>query len=297
MPEMPEVQALTDALARRTVGTMVSRVTLGQLAALKTFDPPVSDLVGAHVTGITRIGKFISWSLVTSDGEEVWLVIHLARAGWIRWTEKPSTAPVKPGRGPLALRVVFENHAGDTIGGIDVTEAGTKKSLAVYLARDPHAIAGVARLGPDPMAPEFSLDQLNAILDEAGGKQLKGVLRSQAVLAGIGNAYSDEILHVARLSPFSAAGKLNDDQRSRLFAAIRETLTAAVDRAQGSSPETLKAEKKAHMAVHGRTGDKCPACGDVVRQVSFANSSLQYCATCQTDGKILADRRMSKLLK
>ncbi|MEI2729729.1 MAG: zinc finger domain-containing protein [Candidatus Nanopelagicales bacterium] len=183
------------------------------------------------------------------------------------------------------------------MGGVDVTEAGTKKRLAIYVVTDPQEVPGIARLGPDPLASDFTQERLDAILDEAGGKQIKGVLRSQSVIAGIGNAYSDEILHAAHISPFAAAGRLTPEQRAALLAAIRGELFAAIARAAGSAPETLKSEKKAAMAVHGRTGEKCPVCGDVVREVSFADSSLQYCATCQTDGKILADRRMSRLLK
>ena len=297
MPEIPEVEALTEALSMRTVGHQIARVALADLSALKTFDPPLTSLRGATVDDIGRRGKFIIWSLVSADGEPVYLVIHLSRAGWIRWINNPSNTPPKPGRGPLALRLAFADAAGEIVGGVDVTEAGTKKRLAIYVVTDPEEVPGIARLGPDPLASDFTQERLDAILDEAGGKQIKGVLRSQSVIAGIGNAYSDEILHAAHISPFAAAGRLTPEQRAALLAAIRGELFAAIARAAGSAPETLKSEKKAAMAVHGRTGEKCPVCGDVVREVSFADSSLQYCATCQTDGKILADRRMSRLLK
>lgn len=297
MPEIPEVEALAEALSGRTVGHRIGRVALAELSALKTFDPALSALVGSVVDDITRRGKFIVWCLVTADGEQLYLVIHLSRAGWIRWSDKPSNTPPKPGRGPLALRVGFADAAGDIVGGIDVTEAGTKKRLAIYVVRDLQDVPGIVRLGPDPLSSDFTPEVFNAILDEAGGKQIKGVLRSQSVIAGIGNAYSDEILHAARLSPFAACAKLTDEQREALYGAIRGQLFAAIARAAGTAPETLKSEKKAAMAVHGRTGHQCPVCGDVVREVSFADSSLQYCATCQTGGKILADRRMSRLLK
>ena len=297
MPEIPEVEALGEALSARTVGHRIARTALADLSALKTFDPPLSSLVGSVVDDIGRRGKFITWSLVTADGEPLYLVIHLSRAGWIRWSDNPSNTPPKPGRGPLALRVAFADAHDEIIGGIDVTEAGTKKRLAIYVVRDLLDVPGIARLGPDPLATDFTPAVLDAILDEAGGKQIKGILRSQSIIAGIGNAYSDEMLHAAHLSPFAAAGKLTPEQRAALYAAIRGQLFAAIARAAGTAPETLKSEKKAAMAVHGRTGEKCPVCGDVVREVSFADSSLQYCATCQTDGKILADRRMSRLLK
>lgn len=297
MPEIPEVEALAEALSGRTVGHRVGRTALADLSALKTFDPPLSALVGAVVDDIGRRGKFIVWTLVTQDGEQVYLVIHLSRAGWIRWTDKPSNTPPKPGRGPLALRIGFIDAGGEIVGGVDVTEAGTKKRLAIYVVRDLQDVPGIVRLGPDPLSAEFTPEVFNEILDEAGGKQIKGVLRSQSVIAGIGNAYSDEILHAAHLSPFAASGKLSDAQRAALYGAIRGQLFSAIARAAGTAPETLKSEKKASMAVHGRTGQKCPVCGDTVREVSFADSSLQYCPTCQTGGKILADRRMSRLLK
>ncbi len=297
MPEIPEVEALADALSARTVGHRVARVALADLSALKTVDPSLPDLKGAVVDDIGRQGKFIVWSLVTADGEPVFLIIHLSRAGWIRWVESPSNVPPKPGRGPLALRIGFADATGTIVGGIDITEAGTRKRLAIYVVRDPQEVPGIARLGPDPLAAEFTPARLDEILDAAGGKQIKGVLRAQSVIAGIGNAYSDEILHAARISPFAAAGRLTGEQRAALYAAIRGQLFAAIARAAGTAPETLKSEKKASMAVHGRTGQACPVCGDTVREVSFADSSLQYCPTCQTDGKVLADRRMSRLLK
>lgn len=297
VPEIPEVEALAEALSARTVGHRIARVALADLSALKTFDPPLTGLRGSVVEDISRRGKFIVWELVTEDGEPVYLVIHLSRAGWIRWVASPSNVPPKPGRGPLALRLAFADAAGDIVGGIDITEAGTKKRLALYVVRAVEDVPGIARLGPDPLSADFTQERLDEILDAAGGKQIKGVLRSQSIIAGIGNAYSDEILHAARISPFAAAGRLTADQREALFTAIRGQLYAAIARAAGSAPETLKSEKKAAMAVHGRTGEACPVCGDVVREVSFADSSLQYCATCQTDGKVLADRRMSRLLK
>jgi len=297
MPELPEVEALTEALGNRALGHRIGRVFLTELAALKTFDPPLSDLAGATIEDVGRRGKFIVWTLTSQDGEVNFLVVHLSRAGWVRWLESVPVVAPRPGRGALALRLSLVDAAGNNAGGVDITEAGTKKRLAIYVVRDLNDVAGITRLGPDPLAQEFDEGALAAILDAAGGKQIKGVLRSQSVIAGIGNAYSDEILLEAKLSPFAACSKLDDRQRAELLMAIRKVLFGAIARASGSAPETLKAEKKANMSVHGRTGQKCPICGDVVREVSFADSSLQYCATCQTGGKILADRRMSRLLK
>jgi formamidopyrimidine-DNA glycosylase len=193
--------------------------------------------------------------------------------------------------------VVFVDDDGVPAGAFDLTEAGTRKRLAVYVVRDRESIEGVARLGPEPLDDAFTVDVFAQILSDAGGKQLKGVLREQGTIAGIGNAYSDDILHAARLSPFKAAGKLTPDEIATLYAAIHDVLTDAVTRSAGLGAGDLKAEKKLGMRVHGRTGQPCPVCGDVVREVSFADSSLQYCATCQTGGAPLADRRLSRLLK
>ncbi len=297
MPELPEVESLASYLRATATGLRVARVELAAISALKTFDPPVTDLVGARVVDATRRGKFLDLVLVDEEGEVLHLVTHLARAGWLHWRKEVSSAPPKPGKGPLAFRAVFVDDDGVPAGAFDLTEAGTKKSLAVYVVRDPATIAGVARLGPEPLAAAFTVDTLAAILTEAGGRQLKGVLRDQSTIAGIGNAYSDDILHAARLSPFKAAGKLTPDEVATLYQAIHDVLTDAVARSYGLGAGDLKAEKKLGMRVHGRTGQPCPVCGDVVREVSFADSSLQYCATCQTGGTPLADRRLSKFLK
>ena len=297
MPELPEVESLAAYLRTTATGLRVARVDLAAISALKTFDPPVTALEGARVIDAQRRGKFLDLVLVDDDGEVLHLVTHLARAGWLHWRKELSATPPRPGKGPLAFRVAFVDDDGVPAGGFDLTEAGTKKGLAVYVTRDPSTIEGVARLGPEPLDDAFTVDALRAILDEAGAKQLKGVLRSQSVIAGIGNAYSDDILHVARLSPFKPANKLTPEEIVTLHAAIRDVLTDAVSRSEGLGAADLKAEKKLGMRVHGRTGQPCPACGDIVREVSFADSSLQYCATCQTEGKPLADRRMSKLLK
>ena len=166
---------------------------------------------------------------------------------------------------------------------------------APFLADSPH-ISVIARLGPDPLAEDFTRDVFAALL--AGRTtQIKGVLRDQSLIAGVGNAYSDEVLHVARLSPFAKAASLTDEQVHTLYAALRSTLSDAVAAASGKPAKELKDAKRAGMRVHGRTGEACPECGDVVREVSFADRSLQYCATCQTGGTPLADRRTSKFLK
>jgi len=285
VPELPEVESLAAFLRERAVGHAFVRADITAISALKTYDPPVSAMVGLLIDDVQRHGKFLD---ISAQG--VHLVIHLARAGWLRWKEEQNTGLVRPGKGPIALRTVLDDGSG-----FDLTEAGTQKKLAVYVVRDVNEVPGIARLGPDPFT--LSLEDFSDILKRQGRVQLKGVLRSQSVIAGIGNAYSDEILHVAKMSPFKPASNLSDDELKTLYDAMRETLQDAVSRSAGLAVQDLKSEKKSSLRVHGRKGEKCPICGDIVREVSFADSSLQYCATCQTGGKPLADRRLSKLLK
>src|SRR6476661_2280142 len=260
------------------------------MSVLKTFDPPVSALHGRVVTGAARYGKFLADEFADRpDG--LHLITHLSRAGWLRWHETAAAAPPKPGRGPLQLRVHLDAVGGP---GFDLTEAGTQKRLAVYLVRDPQDVPGIARLGPDALA--LSRDELGELL--AGRtERIKTLIVDQPTIAGIGNAYSDEILHTAKLSPYAVAGRLKPEQVDDLHAALRAVLTDAVNRSVGQGAATLKGEKRSGLRVHARTGLPCPVCGDTVREVSFADRSFQYCATCQTGGKVLADRRMSRLLK
>ncbi|MGW2188083.1 Fpg/Nei family DNA glycosylase [Streptomyces sp. NPDC001719] len=283
MPELPEVEALAGFLAGRTV----ERVLPVAVSVLKTYDPPLSEAEGRAVTAVRRYGKFLD--LATDGGPH--LAFHLARAGWLRWHDRLPDAPPRPGKGPLALRLRLTDGAG-----FDLTEAGTQKRLAVHCVREVSDVPGIARLGPDPLAPEFTRDALAALLRDER-RQLKGVLRDQSVIAGIGNAYSDEILHAARMSPFKLAASLTEDEITALHEALGTTLRAAVERARGHAAAELKAEKKSGLRVHGRTGEPCPVCGDTIREVSYRDSSLQYCPTCQTGGRPLADRRLSRLLK
>jgi len=286
MPELPEVHALVSDLRGRLIGHTVERLELVSFAALKTFDPPVSALAGGAVTGVDRHGKFID---VSVGG--LHLIFHLARAGWLRWRADAPKAPTRPGRGPLAARLVLDDGSG-----FDLTEAGTKKSLAIHLVRDPAEVPGIERLGPDPLDPSFTVETLAGILAAGGRTRIKNLLKSQSVIAGIGNAYSDEILHLAKMSPFKAADMPEADVAT-LYSAIQETLRSAIDRADGLAASELKAEKKSNLRVHGRAGEPCPVCGDTVRQVIYADSTFQYCPTCQTGGKPLSDRVLSRLLK
>ena len=286
MPELPEVEGLVGFLRDSAVGRVVARVDIGNISALKTFDPPPTALAGLEITGVDRHGK---WLDLDVDG--LHLVFHLSRAGWLRWSPQVSPTPLRPGKSPIALRVVLDDGSG-----FDLTEAGTRKRLAVYVVRDPREVPMIVSLGPDPLAADFDRAALARIL--AGQRtQVKGLLRDQSVLAGVGNAYSDEVLHAARLSPYALAATLSDEQVDELYAALRSVLTEAVAAASAKPAKELKDAKRAGLRVHGRAGQACPVCGDTVREVSFADSSLQYCPTCQTGGKPLADRRMSRLLK
>ncbi len=284
---MPEMEALTRWLRGRVVGRCFTRVEIAALNALKTVAMSPSALLGLEISHVRRDGKFCS---IGTDG--AWLTFHLARAGWLRWYDAAPTSSARPGKSPLALRVVLDDGAG-----FDLTEMGTQKKLAVYLVRDPQEVPMIATLGADPLAPDFGRARLDEILDQAGRAQLKGVLRDQRVFAGIGNAYSDEILHAARLSPFKPANGLSVEERDRLLTAIGGELQGAIQRADGRAPSQLKDDKRQGMRVHGRKGLPCPECGTEVAEVSFADSALQYCPTCQTGGKPLADRRLSRLLK
>ncbi|MEU5788642.1 DNA-formamidopyrimidine glycosylase family protein [Micromonospora purpureochromogenes] len=286
MPELPEVEALAGYLRERAVGRRVDRAEVAAISALKTYDPAPSALSGRAVVDARRHGKFLD---VVVDGG-LHLVVHLARAGWLHYREAfPSTTPLRPGKGPVALRVRLDDGSG-----FDLTEAGTQKKLAVYLVTDPAQVPGVAKLGPDALGAD--LPTFAERLRSRRG-QVKGVLTDQAVLSGVGNAYSDEILHAAKLSPFAITDRLTDDQLAALHAATRAVLGDAVRRSLGQRAAELKGEKRSGLKVHARTGLPCPVCGDTVREVSFADSSLQYCPTCQTGGKPLADRRLSRLVR
>jgi formamidopyrimidine-DNA glycosylase len=283
VPELPEVEALAHHLREYAVGRTVSRVDVASLSVLKTVSPPWTDLNGLEVTGAGRFGKHLD--LVCG---ELHLVTHLARAGWLRWSDALSPAPLKPGKGPISLRV----HLGGP--GFDLTEAGTKKGLAVWIVREPKEVPSIARLGPDALSVDRArLGDLFAGRNE----RLKTALTDQTLIAGIGNAYSDEIMHTAKLSPYATPGKLSPEALDRLADAMHEVLTGAVARSVGQAAARLKGEKRSGLRVHARAGLPCPVCGDTIREISFADKAFQYCPTCQTGGKPLADRRLSRLLK
>lgn len=302
MPELPEVEALVRYLGERTAGRTVAGIEVGSIAALKTVDPPVTALTGGAVQGWDRHGKWLDMAVSDGEAPAAHLVFHLSRGGWVRWSDKLPGTPVRPrlggsGKGAvIALRVRFDDGSG-----FDLTEAGTRKRLAVHTVRRPGDVEMVASLGVDPLDPAFTPEALARLL-ASKNQQAKGLLREQSAIAGIGNAYSDEILHAARFSPFKLTRSFTAEETARLYAAIGQVLAEAIRAASGKPAKELKDAKRAGMRVHGRTGAPCPGwdrtpCGDTVHEVSFADRSLQYCPTCQTNGQILADRRMSRLLK
>ena len=260
MPELPEVESLARFLRERAGGHVIDRADSAAISVLKTYQPDLTALRGRILTGTQRHGKFLDLVAAPAPGagasqaagEPLHLVIHLARAGWLRWRDSLPEAPPRPGKSPLAFRLRFTDGAG-----FDLTEAGTKKRLAVYLVADPAEVPGVAALGPDPMADTFTVEALAGML--AGRRtQIKGVLRDQKIIAGIGNAYSDEVLHAAKMSPFRLASSLTDDEVAGLHAAITATLREAVERSAGLAARDLKAEKKSGLRVHGRAAVRAP---------------------------------------
>jgi formamidopyrimidine-DNA glycosylase len=294
MPELPEVTALAAFLTEHAGGQTITTVAVTSLNVLTTYDPPASALVGRTVSGAGRHGKFLDLATVPGPDAppgappQLHLLLHLARAGWLRWSDAIGPRPPKMG-GPIALRVVLSGG-----GGFDITEAGTRRSVTAAVVTDPRTVPGVARLGPDAL--DLDRSALEKVLVGQTGR-LKNVITDQRVIAGIGNAYSDEILHTARLSPFAPAGRLGPDELDRLHEAMAMVLTDAVLRSVGGRAARLKGEKRTGLRVHARTGLPCPVCGDVVAEVSFADRSFQYCPTCQTGGRKLADRRLSRLVK
>ena len=292
MPELPEVQVLAEILDRRLRGRRVAAFTVPSIAALKTYDPPAAALAGREIIGVRRHGKFLDIEAADTagGGAPLHLIAHLSRAGWVRWRQRAADARLVQ-RGPLAARLRFEDGAA-----LDITEMGTEKRVALHVVRDPAEVAGVGRLGVDALDERLDLERLRGLLRARPGT-LKAALSDQGVIAGVGNAYSDEILHAAHLSPFARDDHLDDDALARLLAALRETLGSALEQARGLDIDGLKEGKRSGMRVHGRAGEPCPVCGETVREVSLASRSFQYCPGCQTGGRVYADRRLSRLLR
>jgi formamidopyrimidine-DNA glycosylase len=291
VPELPDVTVYLEALDRRVMGRMLERIRLADIFVLRTAIPPIDSLAGRRVVALRRLGKRIALGL---EGGR-WLVIHLMIAGRLQWTEAVpagSGQPAKklPGRNVLAT-FLFEN------GALTLTEAGTKHRASL------HVVDGEAALhAHDPGGIDVftcTTAQFAAALTQRN-HTLKRALTDPHLFSGIGNAYSDEILHAAQLSPIMLTQKLSAEQIDRLLAATRDTLRVWTDRlraeARGSFPEKVTAFRP-EMAVHGKFGKPCPVCGTIVQRIVYAENEVNYCPRCQTGGKILADRSLSRLLK
>ncbi len=272
MPESPEVEALTRFLADEATGRAVGEVDVLEFRTVKTRTAPPASIVGRTIAGAARHGKHVE--LLLGDAS---LVVSLGRHGWMRWLDDPAAEPGAEDPPALAAFAL----SGDKT--LQMTDAGTWVSLGLFVVGDPREVPAIAKLGPDPADPAFTRGQFDAAL---GGrrKQVKAILQEQESLAGIGNAYSDEILHLARVSPVTHAAALDAGEADRLFDATLATVRGAVDARRGIPIDRLKAEKVASMRVHGRTGEACPVCGDTIRDIAFASTTAQYCPTCQNGG-------------
>jgi formamidopyrimidine-DNA glycosylase len=283
MPELPDVSAYLSALQSRIVGQTLERVRVASLFLLRTADPPLSETEGRVVRELRRVGKRIAIGL---DGD-LWLVIHLMIAGRLHWRAPGAKIG---GRNNLAA-FDFPN------GSLVLTEAGTKKRASLHVVRGAAALDGLDAGGIDVMSADFDAFRAALTLEN---RTLKRALTDPRFLSGVGNAYSDEILHAAKLSPITLTHKLTGEEWQRLFHATQETLQLWIDRLRdetnGAFPEHVTAFRK-DMAVHGRFGEPCPVCGEPIQRIRYADNETNYCAKCQTGGTLLADRSLSRLLK
>ncbi|MBU6424095.1 MAG: formamidopyrimidine-DNA glycosylase [Chloroflexota bacterium] len=283
MPELPDVEAYLEALRRVAVGHVFERVRVASPIILRTFDPPIREAEGKRVRGVRRIGKRIVLEL--EDG--LYLVVHLMIAGRFHWKPKGTRVPARVGHAALDL----------DDGTLLLTEANATKRAALHLVRGDAALAAFARGGIEPL--EADLDTFREALTRES-HTLKRALTDPTIFSGIGNAYSDEILHRARLAPTKLTRALEAGEIERLWRAARDVLREWTERlvaeARERFPEKVTAFRP-EMAVHGRYGKPCPACGSPVQRVVYAENEANYCATCQTGGKLLADRALSRLLR
>jgi formamidopyrimidine-DNA glycosylase len=282
MPELPDINAYLVALERHVAGQQVRSVRLGSPFVLRTVEPALTDIVGKEVRSLRRIGKRV----VLGFDEEIWVVIHLMIAGRLHWRGRDAKLG---GRNNLAA---FDFDAGTLI----LTEAGTKRRASIHVVRGEAMLEALDPGGIEVF--DSTQEQFKAALSREN-RTLKRALTDPRILSGIGNAYSDEILHAAQLSPITLTSKLTPDESQRLYRATRDTLLLWADRLKGealrSFPEKVTAFRP-EMAVHGRFGLPCPRCGDKVQRIRYADNETNYCARCQTGGKLLADRALSKLL-
>jgi formamidopyrimidine-DNA glycosylase len=282
MPELPDISAYLGALEERIVGQALEHVRIASAFLLRTAQPPVTDAVGHRVRELRRIGKRIAIGL----DNDVWLVLHLMIAGRLHWRARGAKLT---GRNTLAA-FDFPN------GSLVLTEAGTKRRASLHVLKGEQGLQSADPGGIDVFASDLPAFRAALTLEN---RTLKRALTDPRILSGIGNAYSDEILHAARLSPVTLTAKLTPEEWNRLFAATRDTLRLWIDRLRAESrasfPEKVTAFR-ADMAVHGRYGKPCPQCGEPVQRIRYADNETNYCAKCQTGGRVLADRALSRLL-
>ena len=283
MPELPDVTVYVELIAAKTVGRNIERVRIASPFVVRSVDPPMRDVEGKAVRDVRRIGKRIAIGL----DDDVWIVIHLMIAGRFRWIKPGAKIP-----GRLGLAAFdFEN------GTLLLTEAGTQRRASITLVRGEAALAEIDRGGVEPLdvSEETFAERLTR-----ENHTLKRSFTDPTLFSGIGNAYSDEIFHRARISPIKLTSRLTPDDIKRLYAATREVLTEWTDRLREEAGGEFPAKVTAfhdEMAVHGRYGKPCPVCGTPVQRIRYASNETNYCARCQTDGKLLADRALSRLLK
>jgi len=283
MPELPDIALYLDALASRVVGKQLERLRIASPFLLRTADPPVADLVGRAIRDVRRLGKRIVLALE----DDYFVVLHLMIAGRLHW--KPAGAPI-PRRAGLAA---FDFPNGTVL----LTEAGTKHRASLHILRGAAALAAHDPGGLDVLAA--TLEQFRSALTRES-HTLKRALTDPHLLDGIGNAYSDEILHAARLSPLRLTGRITPEESERLFHAVRHTLSSWMARLRAETGEAFPEKVTAFrdgMAVHGRFRQPCPVCGSPVQRIRYAENEANYCATCQTGGRLLADRSLSRILK
>jgi len=286
MPELPDIALYVAALETRVVGRTLRAVRVEGPSWLRSVDPPLGEAAGRRVVGVSRLGKRIVLAL---EGD-LFLVLHLMVAGRLQWRDGPPRAALRPRRGKALGALDFEN------GALSVTEAGTRKRATLHLVRGREALAAIDPGGLEPL--EATRDAFAERL-RARNHTVKRALTDPHVFSGIGNAYSDEILHAARMSPFKQTQKLADEEIDRLYRATRETLLGWCDRLRREAGDAWPAKVTAfrpEMAVHGRYREPCPTCGAPVQRIAYAENEANYCARCQTDGKLLADRALSRLL-
>ncbi|MFC9561384.1 DNA-formamidopyrimidine glycosylase family protein [Agromyces sp. NPDC056965] len=276
MPESPEVEALVEDLGTRLAGREITDVDVVEFRAAKTRSRPPSSLLGERVRGAARHGKHVDLEV----GEAEHLVVSLGRHGWARYANGEADASVADAP-PTLVVLTFDDG---TV--VELTDAGDWVSLGCWVVDDPSEVPAIAKLGPDPADSGFTREDFDRVVN-GRRKQVKAVLQEQESLAGIGNAYSDEILHLAKISPVTHAAGLTEAELDRLFDATIGTIRGAIEHQRGVPIDQLKAAKVASMRVHGRAGETCPVCGDTVLDFSFASTTAQYCPTCQTGGERL----------